>query len=188
MTDEKVLQLKITLVGSHPPIWRRVQVPEALTLAQLHLVIQISMGWQNSHFHDFNVKGVRYADFSIEDVGLAARDSTSVTLRDLRLRRKNQRFHYNYDFGDDWLHEIVVEAVLPPDPEVSLPVCLAGKRACPPEDCGGISGYEYLLEVIADPEHPDYEEMSEWIDPDFDPSTFDAEVVTDDLYRVFATA
>jgi hypothetical protein len=187
MSDDKTLQLKITLVRSEPPIWRRVQVPESMTLSDLHVVIQKSMGWDNSHLHDFEVKGARYTEF-MEDIESGARDSASVTLRDLHLRRKNQKMRYNYDFGDDWLHEIVVESALPVDPDVRLPLCLAGRRACPPEDCGGIYGYYDLLEAISDPEHPMHEEMCEWIDPEFDPAAFDADEVNRTLRRVFGAA
>lgn len=187
MSEHKTLQLKITLVRSKPPIWRRLQVPESMTLSDLHVVIQVSMGWQNAHLHEFEVKGERFSEFD-EDIESGARDSASVTLRDLGLRRKNQKLTYHYDFGDDWLHEIVIESALPVDPDVKLPLCLTGRQACPPEDCGGIYGYYDLLEAISDPEHPEHEEMSEWMDPDFDPAAFDAKEVNQILHRVFKGA
>ena len=180
-----VLELKISLVESEPPIWRRVIVPEFLTLADLHRVIQIVMGWQNSHLHEFEVSGERYTEFE-EDIQSGAGDSTVFTLRSLRLNREDQTFLYNYDFGDDWLHKIVVESSRPADDSVKLPVCVAGRRAGPPEDSGGVHRYAYLLEAVSDPNHPDHHELSDWLDPDFDLEAFDVDRVNRDLRRVFS--
>jgi len=184
MANDTVLQLKILLVESKPPIWRRVIVPESLTLADLHRVIQTVMGWQNSHLHEFKVRGERYTEFE-EDIQSGAGDSTAVTLRSLWLNREGQTFLYNYDFGDDWQHEIVVESSRPADDSVKLPVCALGCRACPPEDSGGVHRYEHLLEAVSDSTHPDHHELSEWLDPDFDPEAFDADRVNRDLRRFF---
>jgi hypothetical protein len=158
-----------------------------MTLSDLHVVIQISMGWENAHLHDFEVKGTRYTEF-LEDIESGARDSASVTLRDLRLRSRNQKLSYNYDFGDDWRHDIVVESALPIDPGVRLPRCLTGRQACPPEDCGGIHGYYHLLQAISAPEDPEHDDMSAWIDPGFDPDAFDAEDVNRALHRACKAA
>jgi len=185
MANDTALQLKISLVGSKPPIWRRVIVPEFLTLADLHRVIQIVMGWQNSHLHEFEVSGERYTEFE-EDIQSGAGDSTVFTLRSLRLNREDQTFLYNYDFGDDWLHKIVVESSRPADDSVKLPVCVAGRRAGPPEDSGGVHRYAYLLEAVSDPNHPDHQELSDWLDPDFDLEAFDVDRVNRDLRRVFS--
>jgi hypothetical protein len=185
MANDTVLQLKISLVGSKPPIWRRVIVPEFLTLADLHRVIQIVMGWQNSHLHEFEVSGERYTEFE-EDIQSGAGDSTAFTLRSLRLNREDQTFLYNYDFGDDWLHKIVVESSRPADDSVKLPVCVAGRRAGPPEDSGGVHRYAYLLEAVSDPANPDHQELSAWLPPDFDPEAFDVDRVNRDLRRLFS--
>ena len=185
MREQKILQLKITLARTKPPIWRRIRVPESITLADLHTAIQIVMGWENSHLHEFEIKGTRYTEFE-EDIQSGARDSRACRLEDLGLRRKNQKFRYIYDFGDDWLHEIVVESAGPGEPKEVLPVCIAGKRACPPEDSGGVFGFYRILEAISTPEHPDHDEISEWIDPDFDPLVFSKEVVNVLLRKVCA--
>ena len=184
MGNDMVLELKISLVESKPPIWRRVIVPEFLTLADLHRVIQIVMGWENSHLHEFEVSGGRYTEFE-EDIQSGAGDSTAVTLRSLKLNREGRTFLYNYDFGDDWLHEIVVESSRPADDSVKFPVCVTGRRACPPEDSGGVHRYAYLLEAVSDPANPDHQELSAWLDPNFDPEAFDADRVNQDLRRLF---
>ena len=185
MANDTVLQLKISLVESKPSIWRSVIVPESMTLADLHRVIQIVMGWDNAHLHEFQVRGERYTEFE-EDIRSGAGDSTAVTLRSLKLNREGQTFLYNYDFGDDWLHEIVVESSRSADDSVKLPLCVTGRRACPPEDSGGVRRYGYLLEAVSDPSNPDHEELSAWIDPDFDPEEFDVDRVNRDLRRVFS--
>jgi hypothetical protein len=184
MAHDMALQLKISLVESKPLIWRRVIVPESLTLADLHRVIQIVMGWENSHLHEFKVSGERYTEFE-EDIQSGAGDSTAVTLRSLNLNREGQIFLYNYDFGNDWLHQILVESSRTVEDSAKLPVCETGRRACPPEDSGGVHRYEYLLEAVSDPTNPDHEELSEWLDPEFDPEAFDADRVNRDLRRFF---
>jgi hypothetical protein len=185
MADDTALQLKISIVGSKPPIWRRVIIPDSLTLANLHQVIQIVMGWENAHLHDFEVRGRRYSEFE-QDIQSGTADSTAVTLRSLKLNKKGHTFLYTYDFGDSWRHEIVVEAPRPTDDSVKLPVCVTGRRACPPEDSGGVHRYSYLLEAVTDSAHPDHEELSEWLDPDFDPEAFDVDRVNRILRRVFS--
>jgi hypothetical protein len=187
MPDSFVLQLKISLVNSKPPIWRRVVVPESMTLAELHLVIQIAMGWEDAHLHDFEVGGERYLklDEFDEYIDPDAHDSTTVTLRGLKLNRKGRVFGYTYDFGDDWRHRIVVEERRPAGDETSLPVCVAGKRACPPEDSGGLGGYAHHLAVASDPDHPLFNEYADWLDPEFDPEAFDMEPVNRALSRGF---
>ena len=185
MANDKALQLKISLVRSKPPIWRRVIVPEFLTLAELHEVIQIVMGWENSHLHDFEVGGERYTEFE-EDIQSGAGDSTAVTLRSMKLNRKGRPFLYNYDFGDCWRHEILVESSIPAEDSAELPMCVTGRRACPPEDSGGVHRYAYLLGAVSDPTHPDHEELSAWLDPNFDPEAFDVDRVNRILVRVFS--
>jgi hypothetical protein len=172
-----IYQLKITLDGSKPPIWRRVQVPGSITLAKLHHVIQAAMGWYNCHLHQFIIGGTYYGvpdpDFDMPPM----RNEKSVKLAQVVPGAK-QKFAYEYDFGDSWLHRIVVEKILPPEEGSRTPLCLAGKRACPPEDCGGIPGYYgFFLEAIRDPEHPEHDEMLDWIGGSFDPEAFDKEHV-----------
>ena len=179
-----IYQLKITLRGSKPPIWRRVLVPGRFTLGELHLVIQAAMGWGNCHLHEFAIGKQTYSaseysspppNFNFPDNNIGAflqraaflaspLDENQVTLAQLFPKEK-MKFRYIYDFGDDWVHNILVEKILPPDPEQEreLPRCIKGKRACPPEDIGGIWRYAYFLEAIQDPKHPDHKMFVDWI-------------------------
>jgi hypothetical protein len=175
-----IWQLKVTLAGVRPPIWRRVQVPGSITLARLHLVIQAVMGWENYHLYAFEVGGEQYGEADRE-----------LDIRSASTRRLDQvaagaraRLTYTYDFGDNWEHRIEVEKVLPPDPGVRYPICVAGRRACPPEDCGGVWGYEELLEILRDPQHEEYEERLEWVGGEFDPEAFDLQAATAALARL----
>lgn len=173
--SQSVYQLKITLRGVQPPIWRRVQVCSDGTLGHLHWVIQFAMGWTNSHLHSFSIQGQAYSmpmpDLGLDDLDM--RDEQPVKLSKVILGEKF-KFFYIYDFGDSWEHEVLVEKVLPAESDARYPRCLKAKRACPPEDCGGIWGYQELLEAIQDPDHPEHESLLEWIGGSFDPE--DAEL------------
>jgi hypothetical protein len=167
------LQLKITLENIVPPIWRRVVVPEDITFKKLHDIIQRAFGWQDCHLHEFLVGKTRIGTRSGESFFDAEEEDivpeSQTTLAEALGGKK--KFRYWYDFGDDWLHEIVIEKHLPPDDAVSLALLLDGERACPPEDCGGPWGYAELLTTLADPAHPEHEDMREWAG-DFDPEGF----------------
>lgn len=176
----EIYQLKITLQYILPPVWRRVEVPADIKLDKLHDVIQVAMGWTDSHMHAFYVDGESYgrAGPALPDM----RDERKVRLDDLV--RKGDRLMYEYDFGDGWMHEIRVEKVLPAETGVRLPRCLAGERACPPDDCGGPPGYQNMLEILADPKDPEHEEMLEWAGEDFDPEAFDLDAVDKALRKL----
>ena len=169
----QIYQIKVTFRGVRPPIWRRIQVSDNFTLAKLHGIIQVVMGWDDDHLHVFTWEGLNYGD---PDPELGFRSEARVRLSQLHLEQKS-RIRYEYDFGDSWEHDLLVEKILPPEPGVIYPRCLAGKRACPPEDVGGIWGYASFLEAIQDPAHPAHEEYLEWIGDEFDPETFDLEAV-----------
>ncbi len=142
------------------------------------------MGWTDTHLHQFAIRGKQY--WIPEEGDMALRkmiDERKHTLRDV-VSRKASRFAYLYDFGDLWAHELFVENILVPQAGVRYPICLAGARACPPEDAGGMTGYETLLEAIHDPNHPQHEEYLEWIGDSFDPEAFDAEEVNRKLHRL----
>lgn len=172
-----VYQLKITLRDSTPPIWRRVQVRGNTSLSRLHAIIQIAMGWTDSHLHEFVIRDARYGMADMEwDPLERPRDERRVRLGQL-VTRENDRFTYEYDFGDGWAHEIVVEKILPPEPDVPYPRCVAGKRACPPEDVGGLSGYAHFLAAIRNPRHEEHDDLLAWAGGAFDPAAFDAEAV-----------
>ncbi|MFD5121327.1 plasmid pRiA4b ORF-3 family protein [Streptomyces sp. NPDC058385] len=171
MPADSVLQIKVTLVDIRPPIWRRLQVPADLTLDRLHLVIQTAMGWENCHMHLFQTPT---GDCGRRDSELGHRDERKVPLHAVA-PAVGDRIGYTYDFGDDWVHHIEVEKTLPRAPGTAYPHCLTGRRACPPEDCGGPWGYANFLEAITDLGHEEDDELLEWVGGTFDPSHFDLE-------------
>ncbi len=170
-----IYQLKVGLLGVKPPVWRRLEVVGGLTLAQLHEIFQAAMGWTDSHLHSFEVGADSYGTPD-PDWGSDLQDERRVRLCQLGLSA-GSRLRYTYDFGDDWQHDVLVEQIVAPEPGVAYPRCLGGRRACPPEDCGGPWGYAELLAVLADPNHEDHEERLEWMGGDFDPADFDREEV-----------
>ena len=167
-----VYQLKITLQGAKPPIWRRIQVPGITTLALLHEVIQICMGWTDYHLHQFIIEKTKYTLPDSDGDLLGSRDERSFTLQALAAKLE-PHFQYIYDFGDDWQHRIQVEKILAAGEGHPYPVLLAGKRACPPEDIGGLPGYLELLEISGDPESEEFETTMAWLGEDFSPESFD---------------
>ena len=177
-----VYQLKVTLKRSKPPIWRRIQVLNNTTLSKLHRILQVVMGWTDSHLHQFIVGRTFYGSPD-PDFGMDIRDEKGVKLGQIVAKEK-AKFVYEYDFGDSWEHEILVEKILPPVEGVRYPVCVTGKRACPPEDCGGVWGYADLSEAIENPDHPEHDEMLEWAGEDFDPEAFDADSINHMLKKM----
>lgn len=176
---KKTYQIQIALKGSKPKIWRRILVPSDLLLSDFHKVIQTTMGWTNSHLHQFIKNRTFYArrmpdDYTWEELNNV--DYKEIKISDL-LKKEKEKIVYEYDFGDSWEHEIILEKILPIDEEKKYPVCLTGKNNCPPEDCGGIWGYSDLLEILKHPDHEEYEEYSEWLGEDFDPKYFDKDKI-----------
>lgn len=176
-----IYQLKITLSGSEPPIWRRFVVDGQTSLGDLHSLIQLVMGWSDSHLHHFVVEGSYYGlqDPELFDEGLGTLDEQSFTLTQVA-PGPGGSLVYEYDFGDSWVHVIEVEGITEPAAGVSYPRCLAGERCCPPEDVGGIWGYEEFLAALRDAGHPEHSRYVEWIG-DFDPERFDVERVNERL-------
>lgn len=168
-----VHELTITLLGVEPPVWRRVQVASGVTLSRVHGDIQAVMGWSNSHLHQFAIGDIRYGspdpDY-LPAFGDPVHDERKSKLGPLA--QKGDRFIYEYDFGDSWEHEIVVEQILGAGPGSATSRCLDGSSACPPEDVGGWPGYADFLEAMADPRHPDHDDLSEWIGGRWDPELF----------------
>jgi hypothetical protein len=162
-----IVSLKVTLRGTKPPIWRRLL--NTMTLDDLHQAIQAAMGWGDCHLHAFDIDGRQYGDRqTVDDVA----DENRLTLKGL-LKSGVARFAYTYDFGDNWEHTVAIEKTRPAIDGEAYPLCVAGKRACPPEDCGGPWGYQHLLEVLADPNHPDYADQKGCVGEDFTPDHFD---------------
>ena len=174
----RIYQLDVTLQETEPPIWRRVQVPADITLHRLHEVLQTVLGWTDSHLYLFEVgpEPIYFGDPDLVEDWPDLRPSRKTKLSRVA-PAAGAKLVYEYDLGDSWRHDIVVEKVLPAQAGAGCPVCLAGKRACPPEDCGGVHGYAELLEVIADPSHEEHDSMLTWLGGSFDPEAFDLDHV-----------
>jgi hypothetical protein len=186
--NRALYQLKVMLQEIRPPIWRRVQVWEDATLAQLHHILQIVMGWEDCHLHQFEI-GRRIYSMPDPDDDLYERtviNESRVPLREV-VSRVGTQFEYWYDFGDSWRHDLLLEAIVMPDVGAQYPCCLAGERRAPPEDVGGSSGYEDYLEAMADPKHEEHESMLQWRGP-FDPEAFSLMAVNQQLQKKFRSA
>lgn len=192
--ENPIYQLKIGLSDSEPLIWRRLIVTPSILLSDLHYVIQIAMGWEDEHMHQFFNGKPRsrkyYSAFEDEDImwnNDRNFDYTNIVLSDFIVKPKDI-LHYEYDFGDSWYHDIVLEKLLESDLNIKLPICLEGENACPPEDCGGVGGYEDLLEIVNDPKHEDYQEMRDWLGikgkKKYDPTVFNVENVNKKLWKL----
>ena len=171
---------KVTLRDARPAIWRRIDVPSDATLADVHHILQVAMGWTDSHLHQFEHAGVVYAPPNPEfDNGHV--DERRITLAQL-LRRPKQRLIYEYDFGDSWTHDLVLEEIV--DAPIHAARVTAGAGACPPEDVGGIGGYDRFLDILRHPSHPEHADMTAWIGGSFDPRAFDLDDTNARLARV----
>jgi hypothetical protein len=183
---ERLYQFKITLLESAPPIWRRIQVKNC-TLDKLHEHIQTSMGWTNSHLHQFEIDGVIYGDPELLYEGwqdeVPPIDSLNTRLSQIIPKDgKRYSFRYEYDFGDGWQHEVLFEGCLRAEKGVRYPLCVEGKRACPPEDVGGVCGYTEFLQALTDPDDEQHDDYLEWA-RSFDSEDFDAEKATKAMQR-----
>lgn len=181
-----IFQFRITLKGIKPPIWRRIQTKDC-TLDKLHEHIQTAMGWTNSHLHQFEINGVRHGDPELIYEGWEG-EEPPVNSRRIKLSKivpadgKRFPFEYEYDFGDGWEHEILFEGFVPAERGVRFPLCVEGERACPPEDVGGIYGYQDFVKAISNRRHKRHKELLEWSGP-FDPVKFDAEAATKEMRK-----
>lgn len=185
---QSIYQIKITLNDSKPLIWRKVLIPDSISLHQLHTILQIVMGWTNSHLHQFIIDDELYGEPEEEDGYSEDLKNEKHYRLNQFVRRKGFKFIYEYDFGDSWGHTIHVEAILAVEKGKQYLVCLEGKRACPPEDIGGVTGYNNLLKIFTNPKHPDYNDMREEFGEDFDPEFFDIEDVNSGLRRYASRA
>lgn len=177
-----VYPLKIVLGGIRPPIWRRVQVQNC-NLTKLHEIIQRAMGWYCSHLWAFDIGGEQYGENPWGDSDMDMLSSRSMKLSQL-VDEGVKKFRYTYDFGDNWEHVVTVEKTLDADPSAKYPHCTAGKRACPPEDCGGPWGYDEFLVAISDPKHKEHDDLLEWVGGEFDPEKFDLNEVNQQLAAI----
>ncbi len=180
-------QYKITLRDVAPAVWRRILVPKSYTFWDLHVAIQDSMGWLDCHLHAFRFGGAD-GRRAIE-IGIPEGESDPSVVPGWKVciadyfSRPGVVALYEYDFGDGWEHDVALEDALPREPKQKYPRCVAGDRACPPEDCGGVPGYEHLVDVLRRPKHPEYAQSVDWLKGHaknyhpFDPARFDAHAV-----------
>ena len=182
---ERVYQFKVSLQGIEPQVWRRIQVPESYSFWDLHVAIQDAMGWKDYHLHLFRVSNPETPG-QIDNIGIPDDEGWDDSLNTLPgwnlsiadyFTRPNMTVQYEYDFGDDWQHEVVLEEILPRQEGAEYPLCLAGAQACPPEDCGGVHGFERVLEAMRNPDHEEHQETVDWIGTEYDPNAFHPENV-----------
>ncbi len=178
----RIYTLRLELEDIEPLIWRRLHVAATITLPRLHSVLQVVMGWTNSHLHSFRIGDREYSN---------AEELDELNMLDVKGRKLEallgdtiREFGYLYDFGDSWEHRIVVESIATPKADGFYPLCVGGERACPPEDVGGTGGYQNFLEAIANPDHEEHESMRVWIGGVFDPEGFDINSVNRELRRL----
>jgi hypothetical protein len=180
--ESDIYRFKINLKDIRPLIWRRIEVPGAYTFWDLHCAIQDAFGWQDAHLHQFRIGkqpndiviGIPNEDLDMYEI-LPGWDEQISERFDLQV---NKKAIYEYDFGDDWEHNVLLEKIAPAEKGFRYPRCMDGGRACPPEDCGGSYGYTELIEIISDPHNRQYKEMTAWLGVPFDPEAFDIENVT----------
>ncbi len=186
---DNIYQIKITLKNSKPAIWRRILIEPNTLLSDFHKIIQTTMGWTNCHLHRFYKKNIYY---SPEDLDYVPSLIESLLYQYINYKTKRIRVNqllmfekdqimYEYDFGDNWEHEILLEKIIPRNPKIKYPICTGGKRNCPPEDTGGIYRYKEVLKIIRQPDHEEYESILEWMGTSFDPEYFDKEEINEML-------
>jgi hypothetical protein len=176
-----VYRFKITIFNIKPAIWRRLEVPENYTFWDFHVAIQDVMGWTDSHLHRFDVRDPRTHEKFEFSIPLFEEEIDFIPDWEEKIANyftmENRSVVYEYDFGDSWFHRILLEQIHPIEEKVKYPICLGGKRACPPEDCGGIGGYYNLLQILKEPTHEEYKSMKMWVGDDYDPEYFDPATV-----------
>ncbi|MDI3520892.1 plasmid pRiA4b ORF-3 family protein [Anaerophaga thermohalophila] len=176
-----IYQVKVELEDIEPLIWRRLQIPADLFLHDFHKVLQTTMGWENQHLHLFR-KGKKLFGMADDEWNgnPLFQDYTIVRVNDL-LRKPGDEMVYEYDFGDDWRHRIILEMEMEPDPLEYYPVCIDGARECPPEDCGGPGGYQEMVAAVKDPSNPQHRFFKALFPDGLDPEYFDLEEINDIL-------
>ena len=184
-SEPNALQIRVTLAEIDPPVWRTLVAPLLWHLHELHLGIQAAFNWWNSHLHEYRIGGLRYGDLEGDDDGGFADSPRLFDEREVRLsdfgNEPGITFTYTYDLGDNWRHIVEIEKPVALDVAPRLAACVAGARARPPEDVGGVSGYENFLAIMADPIDPEYAETNRWCGGHFDPEWFDLGVTNKDV-------
>ena len=182
LRDYPVYQLKVSLIGSEPLIWRRFQVKKETTLPELHRILQTVMGWQGGHMHEFRIGSLSFGEPD-PDEEYEAIDECKIRLSQIA-PSDPLTFEYVYDFGDGWEHQVVIEKGIDRERGVRYPKCIEGACACPPEDVGGLGGYYDFLEAIKNRRHPQHKSMLAWIGGRFDPEAFDLDAVNRELSKL----
>ncbi len=178
---QTIFQMKVTLQGIEPPIWRRLLAPGGITLHKFHKIVQMAMGWEDYHLYSFIINDSIYG---IPDFEAAPEFGDSRRIKLQKVMTGKMGFVYVYDFGDNWEHAIQVEEILQAEQNTFYPVCLGGERACPPEDVGGTWGYCDFLEAISDPGHKEHETLLKWAGEDFNAEHFDVQAVNEKLTKL----
>lgn len=182
----EIIQLNVSLKGSIPLIWRNILINQETSFFELHHIIQIAMGWKNYHLFEFNLDGYRIGMIEENEEGYGSNqllDANKTLLTDI-LSLENDNFHYNYDFGDGWLHQITLEQLVGKEEDCIYPTCLNGQLNCPPEDCGGINGFYDMLKILQNKKHPEYKETRTWVGKKYDPESFDLVKVNKQLKQL----
>ena len=177
--SEEILQIKISLLESSPLIWGRVLVPANFSLKKFHQVIQIVMGWQNSHLYLFLADEVTYSEYELDFVDEPEAKPTTIKLS--KVFKASNQIIYEYDFGDGWNHQVTLEKTLDQENAYTYPICIGGENACPPEDCGGIRGYYSMLEEMKNPYDGEHQSTKTWLGGFFDPYSFDPNRINRDM-------
>jgi len=172
---KELIQMKISLDWIKPEIWRRFIVDSSISLDDFHDIIQIVMGWTNSHLYVFFIKGVEYMPAD-DDSEQEAKDTKGVKLNKLKLNKKD-KIRYVYDYGDNWEHTILIENIFTPEEEMAIPFCLDGARNCPPEDCGSVPGYEDIVKAMKKPNTKAAKELIEWLGEKYDAEEFNIDEI-----------
>lgn len=183
---EYALELKITLKGSEPLIWRRIQVSSKFTFFELHHIIQICMGWKNYHMYEFNLEGYSIGEAQ-ESAQAGYEDGQQMESNDIMigelLDKEGDQFKYLYDYGDYWQHEVIVDKISP-HTLLTNSICIDGKMCCPPEDVGGIRGYIASLDILKNKKQPEHKDTVRWFGRSFVPEKFDLEKTNRQLKRL----
>lgn len=178
----KTLEFSIVLNETNPPVWRQLIIPDSFSLYELHHAIQLAFDWRNYHLYNFIVNDKAYGDPSLlEDLDCLSDKLVNISSI---FKTTGSTVIYEYDFGDGWIHNIKLEKIAENLAEIKYPICIDGSMACPPEDCGGISGYEHLLKVVKNSKHPEYKEMVQWLGKVFDPEAFHLQKVNKELKKI----
>jgi hypothetical protein len=178
---QAVFQLRVQLQEVHPVVWRRILVPGSVRLSKLAGILCTCVGWQNSHLHQFRTANALYG-MHVEEWDDDEIDEKTVSV--LQVFRDERRFIFDYDFGDNWHHEVIIENLTWSHHALKFAVCIDGQNACPPEDVGGVGGYGNFLRAITDAEHDEHDDYLEWAGGSFDPGAFDLGSVNAELQRI----